>query len=627
MTEQTLKFDAEVGKILHLMIHSLYEKREIFLRELISNASDACDKLRYDSLIKPDLIKDNPDFKIQVCIDKKNKTLVVQDNGIGMTKDEMIKNLGTIARSGTQNFLEKLTGEKQKDINLIGQFGVGFYSSYMVADRVLVISKKAGEDSAALWESEGKGEFKVSDCSADFSRGTKITLMLKDDCEEYLDKWRLRHIISTYSEHVAFPIELIDEEGKAEVVNSASALWLKPKSEITEEQYKEFYHHVGQAGDAPWMTIHNKAEGALEYTSLLFIPSTKPFDLFHPDRTRRVKLYVKRIFITDQNVEIIPAYLRFLRGIVDSEDLPLNISRETLQHNALLGKIRNSVTKKVFSELKKKATEKPDEFQKFWDNFGPVLKEGLCDALEPRDDLLEVCRFTTTKSGDGLVSLKEYKQRIKEGQKAIYYIVGDSVEALRKSPQIEGFVSEDIEVILLHDSVDDFWVNVVSEYDGLELKSVTRVSDDLKNIKSEDKEGKKSKKKKSTNDKDLKELVEFFKKVLGEKVKEVRVSTKLKESPVCLAVQEGAMDIRMERFLVDNKQLPGRMAKILEINPSHKIIKSLLKDFKNNDDNNKVHDAVFLLFDQANIIEGEAPQDVAGFSQRINKLLEKALAA
>lgn len=626
MSTEKRTFSAEVEKILHLMIHSLYERSEIFLRELISNASDACDKLRYQSLTNPDLIRKGQELKISISFNKDAGTITVADNGIGMTRDEMIKNLGTIARSGTSGFLDKLTGDRKKDINLIGQFGVGFYSSFMVADKVSVISRKVGKKKASIWESDGKGEFTIGESDYDILNGTIVTLHLRDNSREYLDKWRLQHLVSTYSEHISFPIEITDEEGKTEVLNSGSALWLKPKSEVTEEQYKEFYRHVGHAGDEPWLVLHNKAEGTVEYTSLLFIPSQKPFDLFHPDRTRRVKLYVKRVYITDENVDIIPPYMRFLRGVVDSEDLPLNISRETLQHNAIVTRIRNSITKRVLGELKKKAEKEPEEFTIFWENFGPVLKEGLCDAIEPRDELLEVCRFRSTKSGAKLISLKEYKDRMQKDQKAIYYMLGDDLNTLQKNPQLEGFASKDIEVILLHDSVDDFWVNVVTEFDGTELKSVTRVSRDLEDIL-EDKKDAKQDENKHKKDKQCGELIEFMKKTLGESIKDVRVSTKLTQSPVCLSVQEGAMDIRMERFLVENKQLPGKMAKILEINPQHKIIKSLARDLKDKKDNKKIEDAVFLLYYQASIIEGEAPEDVIGFSQRLSKLLEENLAA
>lgn len=628
MTQETRAFDADVGKILHLMIHSLYEHKEIFLRELISNASDACDKLRYEALTEAGLLPEGEALKITISVDKKKSTLTIADNGIGMSKEELKRNLGTIARSGTQNFIEKLSGDKKKDAQLIGQFGVGFYSSFMVADKVEVSSRRAGKKAVNHWESDGKGEYAITDSKEKRGQGTAVTLHLREDEAEFLDVWRLKHIISTYSDHISFPIELVDEDGKAETVNQGSALWTRKKSDITEEQYKEFYRHTAHLHDTPWLTLHNQVEGALSYTNLLFIPSQPPFDLFHPERMTRVKLYVKRVFITEKHADVLPRYLRFVQGVVDSQDLPLNISRETFQHNAIMEKMRRAITKRILSELKKKAESDPKAYTEFWGKFGAVIKEGLCDAMEPREEILEVCRFRSTQSGDGLISLADYIARMQPNQKGIYYIVGDNVAGLAHSPQLEGFKAKNIEVLLLSDPVDDFWLTVTHEFKGQELLSVTRAGNEAEEGEKPQEAEKEAEK--ADDSEEMQALLAFFKATLGEAVKEVRISKKLTESPVCLSVPEGAMDMRMERFLVDNKQLPGRMAKILEINAKHPIIRALAKDValqKDAGSNAGLEDAVHLLFGQANIIEGEPVADITGFTRRFNFMLEKLLAA
>jgi molecular chaperone HtpG len=614
--EETLKFNAEISKVLQLMIHSLYTNRDIFLRELISNASDACDKLRHMAITEPALTRDAPGFSIDLSVDKEEKTITVSDSGIGMSRDELVANLGTIAKSGTQEFITQLA--EKKDMPLIGQFGVGFYSSFMVADKVTVISKRAGSDDAWQWQSEGSGEFTVSPAEKT-SRGTSITLHLKEGEEQYLDTFRLRHIVQTYSDHISFPITITGEEGTAETVNTASALWMRPKSDITPEQYKEFYHHVAHSPDEPWLTLHNKAEGKLEYVNLLFIPSLKPFDLFHPDRKRRVKLYVKRVFITEENVDLVPQWLRFLRGIVDSEDLPLNISRETLQGSPMLAKIRDSLVKRVLSELKKKADADETDYQKFWTNYGAVLKEGLCEGHSPREQILEVCRFHSTNTVDGhMTGLDAYIGRMKAGQEEIFYLTGENLEALRASPQLEGFAKRGIEVLLMTDHVDDFWTTVVLDYKGKKFKSVTRADIDLDTVAGEKKEEAKSEEKSASPD--VKALCGRIKGILGDKVKDVRTTSKLSSSAVCLAVDAGAMDIRLERFLIEQKQLQAATPKILEINPEHAIIQALAgkKD---------IDDVVWLLFDQARILEGENISDPAAFTRRLQSFVEKSLAA
>lgn len=632
--EEKLKFSAEISKVLQLMIHSLYTNKDIFLRELISNASDACDKLRYEAVTNPDLASLDSDYKIAIAFNKEQKTISITDNGIGMSREDLINNLGTIAKSGTQDFLSKLAEkDTTNDWPLIGQFGVGFYSSFMIAERVNVLSCRAGSHECWSWESDGSGEFTVAPVapSADtLQRGTRITLEIKTGQEAYLDKFRLRHIIQTYSDHISFPIIVTDEEGVSETVNTASALWMRSKSDITPEQYKEFYHHVSHSPDEPWLTLHNKAEGKLEYTNLLFVPSAKPFDLFHPDRKRRVKLYVKRVFITEENVDLVPHYLRFLRGIVDSQDLPLNISRETLQDNPMLAKIRESLTKRVLSELKKKGEADEASYKDFWKNFGPVLKEGLCEATTPREQILEACRFSSTVTGaDAYTSLDGYISRMKEGQDQIYYLTGDRLETLLSSPQLEGFAKRGIEVLLFCDHVDDFWVNVVFDYKGKKFKSVTRADIDLDGIAEDKKTEESEEKAKEKEELDLQsaDLCKCMKQVLGDKIKDVRTTNKLTSSAVCLAVEEGAMDIRLERFLIEQKQLNSASAKILEINPEHPIIRSLVSKLTKSGSSQEIEDVTWMLFDQARILEGEEIIDPAAFTRRLQGLVEKSLAA
>ena len=624
MKEETKKFDAEVGKILHLMIHSLYTNKDIFVRELVSNASDACDKLKYLSQTDEKLLESGEELSVKVSVDKDAREVLIEDNGIGMRHDELIENLGTIAKSGTQHFLAQLTGDNKKDSNLIGQFGVGFYSAFMVADSVTVITKKAGTDKTYKWYSEGEGEYKISEIdNGEINRGTRVIVKIKEGLDEYVDHFRIKHIIKTYSDHIAVPIYFIDESGNEVQVNSSSALWRRPKGEISDEQLKEFYKNVSFENDDPWMILHNKNEGLVEYTNLLFIPSKKTFDLFHPQVKRRVKLYIKRVFITDENVELIPNYLRFLRGVVDSEDLPLNISRENLQHNATIDKIKNSITKRVLNELEKKKEEEKESYENFWNNFGTALKEGLCEVTPNQEQLLRLSLFYSAKKGK-LISLDEYIESLPEdNEKTIYYLSGEQPEKMKNSPQIEGYLSKDIDVLIFTDAVDDFWVNITTKYKDYDIKSVTRAS----NITDEDK------KKTDNNEKDetqeeLNEkikLLEFCKNTLGDSVKEVIESKKLTSSPACLSVAAGDMDIRMQRFLVEQKQLNQTSSKIFEINPKHPILKFVSKvaNSKSNDpDEQKAKKMVHLLFDQACVLEGEPVQDVTDFSKRLIDVME-----
>jgi molecular chaperone HtpG len=610
---ETKKFSAEIGKVLNLMIHSLYTNKDIFLRELISNASDACDKLRYLGQSDSNLTSDQ-ELNISIELNKDNKTITIIDNGIGMTKSELEENLGTIAKSGTQEFLSQLTGDKKRDSLLIGQFGVGFYSAYMVANTVEVLSRKALEAEAYKWISKGDGEYQIMRSSDAIDRGTKIILHVKESAEEYLDHFRIKHIIKSYSDHISWPIYYLEESKEKVQVNSASALWTRAKSDITTQQYEEFYRSVSFSADKAWLTIHNKNEGAIEFTNLLFVPSSKTFDLFHPDRKRRVKLYIKRVFITDENIDIIPHYLRFLRGVIDSEDLPLNISRETLQYNSTIEKIKNAVTKKVIGEFKKNLEQHREDYEKFWHNFGAAFKEGLCESIPNAEKLLEVCLFYSCLHNK-LITLDEYIASMQADQTNIYCLSGDSIDKLKSSPQIEGFISKQIDVLLFTDSVDDFWVSTNHSYKEKEIKSVTRSDIDLKSTKNE------------TEDTPVnyQELTEYFKTTLDGLVKDVVVSKKLSTSPACLVVEASGLDIRMERFLVEQKQLAKSSAKILEINPKHNIVLKILENLYNESHKSLNNDLIHLLFDQACITEGEEVKDPAGFAKRLNDIIDKIL--
>ncbi|WP_169566266.1 molecular chaperone HtpG [Sneathiella limimaris] len=624
MTETKHEFQAEVAKLLHIVTHSLYSESEIFLRELVSNASDACDRLRYEALTNPSLTEGDTDFKVRLTLDKSAKTLTISDNGIGMSEQEMIENLGTIARSGTSNFINQLSGDSAKDVSVIGQFGVGFYSSFMVADKVEVVSLKAGETQAHKWVSDGTGSYTISDATRE-GRGTTITLHMKETASEYLEEARLRTIIKTYADHIALPVVLVaSEEGKEdETLNTASALWTRPKSEISEEQYTEFYHHVGQAFDTPWATLHSKVEGILEYSLLLFIPEQQPFDLFNPDRKSAIKLYVKRVFITDDCEELVPAYLRFVKGIVDSEDLPLNVSREMLQNNPVLRKIKSGIVKKVLSELEKRAEQDEEGYHKFWDNFGAVLKEGIYEDFENSDQLLKLSVFHSTNS-ESYTSLESYVERMPEEQECIYYITGDNLEAMRKSPQLEGFRAKGIEVLLLSDPVDNFWLGRQSEFMDKPFKSVTQGSADLDKVKG--KEDDKSEEDEKADLPQLDLLIGAFRGALKDKVKDIRVSKRLTDSPVCLVADDGDMDIHLEKVLKAHKQLGGMTSqRILEINPKHQLVKKLMAKAEEKETTELLNDAAFLLLDQAYIVEGEQPEDPVAFSRRMANFMAHGL--
>ncbi len=621
MTEDKHEFQAEVGKILDIVVNSLYSNKEIFLRELISNASDACDKLRYQALTEPGLATE--DFEIAISIDKKARTVTVADNGIGMNRDELAENLGTIARSGTTAFLESLTGDEKKDSQLIGQFGVGFYASFSVAKKVEVLSRKAGEDSANIWASEGGGVYTINEGERD-GNGTSITIHLAKGQSEFLEEARLTHIVKTFSDHIPIPIMFTKKEGD-EQINTGSALWTRAKKDISEEQYKEFYHHVGHVFDDPWLTIHNRAEGKIEYTNLLFVPTLRPWDMAQQERKHKVKLYVKRVFITDDCEDLFPSYLRFVRGIIDSEDLPLNVSREMLQHNPLLIKIRQAVVKRIFGELKKKAEKAPEEFAAFWENFGAVLKEGLYEDADAREKLFEIVRFQSTQ-GEGLISLEQYVERMKKGQDAIYYITGEDADALKSSPQIEGFAARGVEVLLLTDAVDEFWIPQVGMFAEKPFKSVTSGGADLTNIEAGETDKPEEEKKEKADETATAKLVLAFKTALGDEVKDVRSSERLTDSAVCLVADEGDLDLNLERMLKQHGQMQAAAStRILEINPTHDLIRGLTGLVDNAGKQGDLADMAHLLFDQARIIEGHPIPDPVGFSQRFNAILSKGL--
>jgi len=614
MSEERRAFQAEVGRILDLMVHSVYSDKEIFLRELISNAADACDRLRYRAIAEPDLLDGDGEFGIRIEVDKEARTIAVVDNGEGMGREELVENLGTIARSGTAAFAERLTGDAKNDVALIGQFGVGFYSAFMVAERVRVVSRAAGAEEAFAWESDGRGEFTISEAERE-ARGTGIVLYLREGEDEFLEPARLRSVVKTYSDHIAIPVEM-----DGETVNAASALWTRPRNEIEPEQYAEFYRQVGHAFDEPWLTLHFRAEGVIEYSGLLFVPTSRPFDLFNPDRKSALKLYVKRVFITDDAPELVPAWLRFLRGVVDSEDLPLNLSREMLQRNPVLRRIRDGLVRRVLGELKTKAEADKEGYETFWEAFGPVLKEGLYEDSGQREALLELARFRSTAS-EAWTTLAAYVERMREGQEAIYYIAGEEGAALAGSPHLEGFRARKVEVLLLQDPVDDFWVSAVGEYDGKAFVSVSRGGIDLSAIPPVEDE---SPKEDADADADIASLVALLKVTLGEAVKDVRGSETLTESAVRLVADEGDMDLHLERMLRRHGQIDRAMSRrVLELNPRHRLVQGLARSMAAGED--RAAQLAPLLLDQARIAEGETPDDPAAFARRLADALADSL--
>ena len=621
MTIQNRAFEADTSKILDIVIHSLYSNREIFLRELISNASDALDKRRFLASTNQSM-QASQELQIQIKSDKKAKTLTISDNGVGMDSDDLVSSLGTIARSGTKNFIEQLESSKQNDENklsLIGQFGVGFYAAFMVAETVDVISRKVGSDKAYKWHSDGSNGYSLDDAERG-EEGTDIILHLKKDAKEFLEEQRISYMVKKYSDHLSAPIYWQDAEAST-MLNSASAIWTRPKSEITEEQYNSFYQQASSAYDTPYLTMHNVTEGVTNFTSLLFIPSTRPMDLFNPERKSRLQLYINRVFITDECEELVPNWLRFVRGVVDTPDLDLNVSREMLQQVPAINKIKKTIIRRVLSELKKQAGKKQEEYQKFWLDFGLVIKEGLYEDQEFREKILELCRFYSCRKGD-YISLAQYVSEMKEKQEEIYYLSSETVEQAEMSPHIEGFKARDIDVIVLSDPIDEFWLPLVPDFEGKKFKSASRGALDLDKFESENSE----KKKADPSKFDL--LIARIKTNLGEKISDVRLSSTLTESPVCLVADEGGMDIQMERLMkAHNRDFQGA-PRILEINPDHELVIALneLADAKSSSKENElVDDAAFLLFDQAQIIEGRMPADLTAFSKRMTRIMSFSL--
>ena len=621
MTIENRAFEADTSKILDIVIHSLYSNREIFLRELISNASDALDKRRFLASTNQSM-QASQELQIQIKSDKKAKTLTISDNGIGMDSDDLVSSLGTIARSGTKNFIEQLESSKQNDENklsLIGQFGVGFYAAFMVAETVDVISRKVGSDKAYKWHSDGSNGYSLDDAERG-EEGTDIILHLKKDAKEFLEEQRISYMVKKYSDHLSAPIYWQDGEAST-MLNSASAIWTRPKSEITEEQYNSFYQQASSAYDTPYLTMHNVTEGVTNFTSLLFIPSTRPMDLFNPERKSRLQLYINRVFITDECEELVPNWLRFVRGVVDTPDLDLNVSREMLQQVPAINKIKKTIIRRVLSELKKQAGKKQEEYQKFWLDFGLVIKEGLYEDQEFREKILELCRFYSCRKGD-YISLAQYVSEMKEKQEEIYYLSSETVEQAEMSPHIEGFKARDIDVIVLSDPIDEFWLPLVPDFEGKKFKSASRGALDLDKFESENSE----KKKADPSKFDL--LIARIKNNLGEKISDVRLSSTLTESPVCLVADEGGMDIQMERLMkAHNRDFQGA-PRILEINPDHELVIALnkLADAKSSSKESElVDDAAFLLFDQAQIIEGRMPADLTAFSKRMTRIMSFSL--
>jgi len=628
-------FQAEVSKLLGLMANSLYREKEIFLRELISNASDACDKLRYSAITRPELLGDDAALAVTITPDSKSGVLVVADNGIGMNRQELIDNLGTIARSGTEAFVKQMAetqdggdgqdeqeGEDGLAAGLIGQFGVGFYSSFMVAKRVEVVTRRAGEAEGWRWRSDGSGSFSITP-EADAARGTRIELHLRKDAREFLEPLRVRTVVKAYSDHIGLPIWLENESGQKEMVNEGSALWSRPKSEIDETQYREFYHHIAHMPGDPWHTIHLHAEGRIEYTALLFVPDTKPFDLFDPIRKHRVRLYVRRVFITDECEGLIPPYLRFMRGVVDSSDLALNVSRETLQNDPILAKIRAGLVKRILSDLAKRAKKAPDAYASFWEDFGAVLKEGLYEDAEQKDRLLPLVRFQSVSGGDRWLSLDEYVEAMPEQQEAIYYISGDDPAALRRSPQVEGFRARGIDVLLMADPVDQFWLPTVGAFKEKPFRSITQGASDLDSFPV--REDEKTETADAAPPGEMDKLIALVKLTLADTVKDVRTSGRLTDSPVCLVADEGDLDMHLERLLRQhNHELPVQK-RVLEINPSHDLTRALARMVGQKGATETLEDAAHLLMDQALILEGEPVPDPTAFTKRLSGLVSRAL--
>ncbi len=620
--KETMQFQTEVDQLLHLMIHSLYSNKEIFLRELISNAADACDKLRFEALSEESLYEGDSDLRIEIEADEKAGTITIRDNGIGMSRDEVVTNIGTIAKSGTKEFIQKLSEEQSKDSNMIGQFGVGFYSSFIVADKVTVITRRAGEEATAgtRWESDGQSGYTI-EATEKTARGTEIILHLKEEEKSLANDWQIRSIIAKYSDHISVPIKMHkqDEEGKAtdewEVVNKASALWRRPRNEIKDEEYKEFYKHVAHDWQDPLAWVHNRVEGKLEYTSLLYIPSKAPMDLWDAQaKITGIKLYVQRVFIMDDSEHLMPRYLRFVKGVLDSNDLPLNVSREILQSNRVIDSMRKSSTKKILGLLQNIANNDQEKYQIFWNEFGNVLKEGPGEDIANKEAIAKLLRFSSTHNDSETqdISLQDYVSRMKEGQEKIYYITADSFSAAKNSPHLEVFRKKGLEVLLLHDRVDEWLVSHLHEFDGKALQSVAKGELDLSKFDSEEDKAELKK-----AEKEAQSIIKRLKKKLGDKVEDVRVSHRLTNSPSCIVLNEQDMALYMQQLMKQaGHEMPSNKP-VLEINPTHPVIKRMEKE----KDEQHFSDWSDILFDQAILAEGGQLEDPAGFVSKLNKMM------
>ena len=620
--QESRAFDADVARLLHLIVHSVYSDKDVFLRELISNAADACEKLRYEAIAQPQLLGDDPALRITLSIDADKKCLTVEDNGIGMSRDELAEGLGTIAHSGTKAFMDRIeAAQGSESATLIGQFGVGFYSAFMVAERVDVFSRRAGAEEAWQWSSDGKGTFSVSPVALESAprRGTRVVAHLAEEAKIYLERFRLERMVKTQSGHVPVPIAIVEKAGEkpSELVDGA-ALWVKPKSEISAADYTDFYRSLTGHLHEPDLTVHFRAEWRQEYTVLAFVPGSRPFDLFDADRKGRIKLYVKRVFITDE-AEILPRYLRFVRGLVDSADLPLNLSREMIQESPILTAIRKAVTSRILGEFERLADKQAATYAKIWENFGAVLKEGIYEDFERRDALLALSRFKTTASAGAWRSLKDYLASLKENQTAIYYVTGDDIARLETSPHLEGFRARGVEVLLLADPVDNFWVTSGGSFEGKPLKSVTQGATDLTLIPRIDAKDEPS----PQADQAVTNFLAFIKETLGEAVSDVRASDRLTDSPVCLVAPETGIDRQLEKLLASAGRLKVSAKPILEINPRHAIVVALAS--LGEDDLAFKQDAAHLLFDEARVLDGEPPADARTFCDRLGRLLTRSL--
>ncbi|MBN1984210.1 MAG: molecular chaperone HtpG [Chitinivibrionales bacterium] len=613
----TMTFQAEVKQLLNIMIHSLYSHKEVFLRELISNASDALDKVRFEAVRNTALVSSSDELAINIKLDSKAKTITISDNGIGMTKQEVIDNIGTIARSGSKVFLESLTGDQKADSNLIGRFGVGFYSVFMVASSVKLVTKRAGLDEpAVVWESSGISDYTIVEGQRQ-NHGTDITIYLKEEESKYSEYWTIHSLIKKYSDFIAFPIYLPNEKGKNEVVNETKPLWKRNPAEITPENYNDFYKQALSGFDTPLAVMHNKAEGVMEYSSLLYLPDEPPFDLFGMERKHGVKLYVKRVFIMDNCKELLPEYCRFVKGVVDSEDLPLNVSREMLQHNPIVEKIKKALVSRILTKLSELAQAQPDTYKKFWNNFGQVLKEGIYIDHENKEKLLDLLRFQSSlgASKEDLVSLRQYVDRMRSDQKDIYFISGENREIVEKSPHLEIFRDKGIEVLYMIDPIDEFIVPNIYNFDGKQLKSVTKGDLDLGDL------GKEEESEKKKIGSQFKKFTERVANILTAEVKEVRVTTRLKDSPCCLVSDEHEMGSHMEKLMkAMGKEVPVAK-RILEINGNHSLIKTLNQIYENEPKSSDLEEWIQLLYEQALIAEGTMVKNPVPFTQRINKLL------